>query len=105
MYDDILVGLKQSEDDIAFIKSHVSEADKYDQLAEEAAELAQAASKMARVIRGSNPTPNGKIEAMKDLIEEYTDVFLIANDILDLAPNVLTRISKLNRWRGRIGNE
>ena len=45
-----------------------------EQLAEEAAELSQAALKLARVLRCENPTPTTKEEAEKDLIAEFTDV-------------------------------
>lgn len=46
-----------------------------EQLAEEAAELSQAALKLARVLRGENPTTVTRKEARKHLTEEYTDVF------------------------------
>lgn len=45
-------------------------------LAEESAELSQAALKMARIMRGENPTPVTRMQAEKNLIEEYTDVRL-----------------------------
>lgn len=47
-------------------------------LAEESAELSQAALKMARIMRGENPTPVTRMQAEKNLIEEYTDVRLCA---------------------------
>ena len=39
------------------IDQKVSEAGRYEQLAEEAVELAHAAMKKARILRGENPTP------------------------------------------------
>lgn len=57
-----------------FIKELIGEAAVYEQLAEEAAELAQAASKCARILRNENPTPVTWTEAHANLIEEYTDV-------------------------------
>ena len=44
-----------------------------EQLAEEAAELSQAALKLARVLRGENPTPVTWREVRKHLIEEYDE--------------------------------
>ena len=53
-----------------------------EQMAEEAAELAQAALKLARVLRGENPTPVTEEKAWKHLVEEYTDVFQCASELL-----------------------
>ncbi len=53
-----------------------------EQLAEEAAELSQAALKLARVLRGENPTTVTRKEARKHLTEEYTDVFQCASELL-----------------------
>lgn len=52
-----------------------------EQLAEEGAELTQAALKLARVLRQENPTPVTKEEATSHLIEEYTDVVQCAEDL------------------------
>ena len=46
------------------------------QLAEEAAELAQAALKLQRIIHGTNPTPVTEEEARENLLEEADDVNL-----------------------------
>lgn len=51
---------------------------RYESLAEECAELAQAALKMARLIRGENPTPIKRGEAEANLQEEFTDVISCA---------------------------
>lgn len=48
-----------------FIIDEIGEAACLEQLAEEAAELAQAALKMARIIRGENPTPLTKENGLK----------------------------------------
>ena len=45
-----------------------------EQLAEEAAELAQAALKCARILRDENPTPVSMEDAVANLSEEVTDV-------------------------------
>lgn len=48
----------------------------YELLAEECCELAQAALKMARILRNENPTPKTKKEVRANIIEEVTDVEL-----------------------------
>lgn len=54
-----------------------------EQMAEEAAELAQAALKLARIMRGGeNPTPVTELEAWKYLVEEYTDVYQCAMELV-----------------------
>lgn len=52
-----------------------------EQLAEEATELAKSALKMARVLRGENPTPITRIQAFNSLAEEYTDTVQCANEL------------------------
>lgn len=47
-----------------------------EQLAEESAELAQAALKMARKIRNENPTPKSHADCVANLQEEIADVEL-----------------------------
>ena len=71
-----------------------------EQLAEEASELSQAALKMARIMRGENPTPVTRIQAEKNLIEEYTDVRLCAKD-LDLRKDSAMAREKLQRFLRR----
>jgi NTP pyrophosphatase (non-canonical NTP hydrolase) len=50
-------------------------------VAEEAAELAQAALKLRRVLDGTNPTPKSRAEAMLDFEEEIADVQLYLDRI------------------------
>lgn len=72
----------------------------YEQLAEECTELAKAALKMARVIRGENPTPKTMKEVEKDLIEEVTDVSICASELkLEYDPDLWER--KINRFQHR----
>ena len=54
-----------------------------EQLAEESAELAQAALKVARILRGDNPTPVTLKEAEEHLVEEYTDVYQCVMEATD----------------------
>ena len=83
------------------IKELISEAAVYEQLAEEAAELAQAASKCARILRGENPTPVSWGEAHRNLIEEFTDVKVCGNE-LDLVVDMELYSTKIKRWQHRI---
>lgn len=60
------------------IKKKVDEKERYAQLAEEAAELAQAALKARRAMDSENPTPEGLHCAFEDVVAEYSDVVLCA---------------------------
>ena len=75
-----------------------------EQLAEEASELSQAALKMARIMRGENPTPVTRIQAEKNLIEEYTDVRLCAKDLGLRKDSAMAR-EKLQRFLRRWGEK
>lgn len=74
------------------------------QLAEEAAELSQAAMKLRRVMDGRNPTPVGYQMAVKNLNEEMADVLLCADQIssLDDEQIAMTKKSKMARWLDRL---
>lgn len=76
------------------------------QLAEEAAELAQAALKLRRCITGKNPTPTLPTQAEANLIEELADVRLCA-EVLDRGTRIKNQLdgisdSKLGRWAKRL---
>lgn len=71
------------------------------QLAEEAAELAQAALKLRRVLDGTNPTPLSESEARAALAEERTDVSLCV-DLLQIEVDKELYRKKHDRWRGRL---
>ena len=51
--------------------------------AEECCELGHAALKLARVVRGENPTPVTMAEARENFLEELADVF---NVLMDFVP-------------------
>ena len=72
-------------------------------LAEEAAELAQAALKLRRVFNGVNPTPVSEEQAMERLYEEIADVKLYVS-LLDMNPQFISDLMnhKLSRWRDRL---
>ena len=75
-----------------------------EQLAEEAAERAQAALKLARIERGENPTPVTEDEAYKNLVEEYTDVETCARELcLRADPEI--EAAKRQRFYDRISTQ
>lgn len=81
-----------------------------EQLAEEASEVAQAALKMARIIRGENPTPKTHMEARADLEEELAD-FRVCVEVLDrndliFEMEIIKKLSevKMKRWLDRLEN-
>lgn len=87
---------------------HLSEAAILEQLAEESSELAQAASKFARKLRGENPTPKTETELAYNLQEEYEDV-LNCSFVLHCYryPEVRDRLAdccntKVIRWAERL---
>ena len=59
--------------DLEYIAENLSDEDILCQIAEEAAELAQAALKLRRAITQTNPTPVSDEEAVDSMIEEYAD--------------------------------
>lgn len=75
-----------------------------EQLAEEAAELSQAALKVARIIRRENPTPVGYCQAVDNLKEEAADVRLCLKVLEDAFIMNTDEIenAKLNRWLDRL---
>ena len=88
------------------IAEKLSKAAILEQKAEEAAELAQAALKLARIIRGENPTPVTEDEAELSLQEEYCDVRVCAR-VLDehiclLSGTTWLENQKMERWLKRL---
>ena len=69
-----------------------------EQLAEECTELAQAALKLARILREENPTPVSRKEAREHLNDEKQDVM----NCLYVHGNVGLNYEKLKRWEDRI---
>ena len=65
------------------------------------AELAQAALKVARILRGDNPTPVTLKEAEEHLVEEYTDVYQCAME-LDVPVDWQQIEKKRERWMKRV---
>lgn len=65
------------------VTDYLNEKDLLAQLAEEAFELAQAALKLVRAMDGKNPTPVTVQDARQNLIEEFADVQLCRDIILN----------------------
>lgn len=86
---------------IGFIKENASQASLYEQLAEECTELAQAALKKARKLRGENYTPLSDKEIDKKVKEEVSDVDLCLM-ILGIDNDIYIVDEKLERWVNRI---
>lgn len=79
-------------------------------LAEECAELAQAALKLRRVLTGINPTPVTEDEAIEKLCEEVADVQLYIRSLSFCKEDIDRRMKeKEARWaqrlKGGTGNE
>jgi hypothetical protein len=74
------------------------------QLAEEAAELSQAALKLRRALDRANPTPITPQEAGNRLLEEIADVIVCENQVFGIDWDVVDNICKrkLGRWEGRL---
>ena len=86
---------------------NISDAAMLKGLAEEATELAQAALKLARVIRNENPTPVTGEEAEGHLAEEMVDVLLYLQEIRERWGITLAEINnimilKRQRWADRL---
>lgn len=97
------------EINLKYIREVLSSPDQYAQLAEEAAELCQAALKMERVLRGTNPTPVTKFQAIDKVLEETADVLdclevlgYNSNDEMINAAIEDIRCRKMERWAERL---
>ena len=88
----------------AKIRSAIGMASLVEQMAEESSELAHALLKYSRILRGENPTPVTIEEARANIIEEYTDLLLVA-DILDFDGDPKLFGEKLERWIDRINEQ
>lgn len=91
-------------ENVRIVKDLIGPAACYEQLAEEAAELAQAALKVSRILRGDNPTPLEMEEAQIHLLEEYTDVMHVGQT-LSLSCDFEQIARKQQRWLQRIAEK
>ena len=92
---------EEREVKMAEIKNYLQDAEILAQLAEEAAELSQAALKLRRVIDGTNPTPKTREDAFGSLIEEYSDVVSCCRE-LNILPAEIIIAGKKERWINRL---
>lgn len=91
------------------ITARISRPELLAQLAEESAELCQAALKLRRALTGESPTPRSEVEAECALREEIADVLICleaAGDYIrgvEVPPYIeAIRIYKLKRWAQRL---
>ena len=85
---------------MGYMRDKIGDAAMLEQLAEECAELGQAALKLARVLRKENPTPVTSAEAQKNLSEEFTDVLICAAEFR-LYPDIKQAQAKQERFEQR----
>lgn len=101
------MAMEEMDDDLFYdsyqLVSDLPYRDLLEQLAEESAELSQAALKLIRAQGMSqNPTPISEDEAMHSLIEEANDVLMVL-EILGLAnQGAVHDWRKLVRWAERL---
>ena len=96
--------------DLEYIAENLSDEDILCQIAEEAAELAQAALKLRRAITQTNPTPVTAEKAADNLIEEYGDTvgacvaYFMKHDLIDrkYVDGLEHSNTKYSRWAQRI---
>ena len=89
------------------IREHLDKSEILAQLAEECAELTQAALKYRRALDGNNPTPVGEQKAVMHLIEEIADVDLCVSLLTtpeDDQQKLMIERAKLLRWEERLRN-
>lgn len=89
------------------IKEEIGLCALLEQTAEECAELSQAALKLARKMRGDNPTPATIDEIHSKLTEEFADVRVCMDELLKsnvVSYPEVTAVAekKLARWQKRI---
>lgn len=86
-------------------RDYLTESELLCQLAEESAELAQAALKERRTLTSENPTPKTYTRAHVGLLEEVADVYVSLGELLSLADWETVahiRAEKENRWMQRL---
>ena len=84
----------------------IGKAAMLEMLAEESAELSQAALKLARKYRGENPTPRSEMECIDHLTEETADVTLVLDQLKGIISEERVKAikdQKMVRWRIRMG--
>jgi len=84
---------------MGYMRDRIGDAAMYEQLAEECAELGQAALKLARVLRKENPTPMTETEASDMIIEEAADVLICIDEVGVFDSSEVARVAHAKRER------
>jgi NTP pyrophosphatase (non-canonical NTP hydrolase) len=93
-----------------YIAGMLPESAILEQLAEEASELAHASLKLARILRGENPTPKAPKLAEEELREEIADVMVCLEVIGNTKYKRLVtdtekiQAEKIARWESRLAD-
>lgn len=91
------------------IVQNISESERLAQLAEEAAELSQAALKLRRTIRKDNPAAVTRQAAKNCLLEEIADVLncIETTNLSETEVKLINEIKlkKLQRWADRLNKK
>lgn len=66
---------------MGYMRDRIGDAAMLEQLAEECAELGQAALKLARIVRNENPTPVTEGRASAMILEEAADVLICMDEV------------------------
>lgn len=92
----------QRNEKIEYLRMNLSNEARFQQLAEECSELIQASLKFLRAIGDENPTPIPPGQAMMNLLEEATDVYLCmtVNSLIPARGHLFDK--KLDRWCDRV---
>ena len=96
---------------MGYMRDRIGDAAMLEQLAEECAELGQAALKMARVLRKENPTPMTETEASDMIIEEAADVLICIDEVGVFDSSEVARVARAKRerfkarWEAHHGSE
>lgn len=82
----------------------IGQAAALEMLAEECSELAQAALKLSRVVRGENPASVTEDRAQADVMEEWADV-LVCSEYLDecewFRPEIVDQCIRIKKKRAK----
>ena len=100
-----MIGNKDKDDALLYIRSRLDTGELLSQLAEECAELGKAALKLRRTYNSTNPTPVTRSQAAQNLAEEIADVTLIFEALrLDPSEQAYETIRELKaaRWASRL---
>lgn len=101
--DRAVVHAAEKEQLASRISSTLPVGDRLCQLAEESAELAQAALKVKRILEGRNPAAADLKDALSNLQEEIGDVLICTATLsTDFDLNTDTPLPKLQRWVSRL---